>query len=90
MRLDHDECLQVLTAHLGRGPECCRYLGVHGDVEVPVPLHRFIPLLDPVADPTAEHPLQQCRAYVTYPLLRDFVDLLRVGHVLPDVLLTVV
>ena len=80
----------ILTADLGACPEGSCHLRIHSYVEVLVLLDCLVALFNTVADQPREHTFEDGRANVAYPLLGDLVDLLRVWHVLPHLLVAVV
>ena len=82
--------MAALTTDRGGGVEGLQYLGIHLNHEVLLLRDLLVPHLDLVLDPAREEAFEDCRADVTDPLLGDLMDLLCVGHVVPDVLVAAV
>ena len=59
----------VPTRDFGGRPEDAGYLGVHGDVEVLLDLHRLVAFLNPVPDPATEDSLEYGGTHIADPVL---------------------
>lgn len=55
--------------------ECCRYIGIHLDVHLPLVHDSFIPLVHLHHQPVGEDILQDRGDDVAHPLLADLMDL---------------
>ena len=81
---------QVLTADLGGLSEGLCHFRIHGYHELLVLGDCSIAFLYPVANPPREHTFEEGGCHVADPLLAYFVNLLTVGHVVPDVLMPII